>query len=221
MKNLKKTSLILTIFVAILISFLGVYLTDFSNKYYEAHEVYRVYLEGKSIGLINSKKDLEKLIDKEQEKIKLQYNAYKVYIPKGLEIQKETTYSNNIKNKRKLLIYNKIEIHKGINPSKNVCRKNTISTPLVSPPVLQSLDASVRRQGTVPSFLETDTLRASVSLDRPCLSLPSVSLQSITGSPSKRKPAFNGTFSYFDLERRDWRCFRVDTLVGLDRDYVV
>lgn len=40
-------------------------------------------------------------------------------------------------------------------------------------------------------------------------------------SPSKRKPAFNGTFSYFDLERRDWRCFRVDTLVELDRDYVV
>ena len=33
--------------------------------------------------------------------------------------------------------------------------------------------------------------------------------------------AFNGTFSYFDLVRRDWRCFRVDTLVELDRDYVV
>ena len=30
---MKKTSLIVTIFVAILISFLGVYLTDFSNKY--------------------------------------------------------------------------------------------------------------------------------------------------------------------------------------------
>ena len=40
-------------------------------------------------------------------------------------------------------------------------------------------------------------------------------------APSKRKSAFNGTFSYFDLERRDWRCFRVDTLVGLDRDYVI
>ena len=40
-------------------------------------------------------------------------------------------------------------------------------------------------------------------------------------TPSKRKPAFNGTFSYFDLVRRDWRCFRVDTLVELDRDYVV
>ena len=94
---MKKTSLILTILVAIVISFLGVKLNNFSNKYYEAHEVYRVYLEGKSIGLINSKKNLEKLIDKEQEKIKLQYNVDKVYIPKGLEIQKETTYSNNIK----------------------------------------------------------------------------------------------------------------------------
>lgn len=104
---MKKTSLILTIFVAILISFLGVCLTDFSNKYYEAHEVYRVYLEGKSIGLINSKKDLEKLIDKEQEKIKLQYNVDKVYIPKGLEIQKETTYSNNIKKEEE--IYNDIK----------------------------------------------------------------------------------------------------------------
>ena len=104
---MKKTSLILTIFVAILISFLGVYLTDFSNKYYEAHGVYRVYLEGKSIGLINSKKDLEKLIDKEQEKIKLQYNVDKVYIPKGLEIQKETTYSNNIKKEEE--IYNDIK----------------------------------------------------------------------------------------------------------------
>ena len=69
---MKKTSLILTILVAIVISFLGVKLNNFSNKYYEAHEVYRVYLEGKSIGLINSKKNLEKLIDKEQEKIKLQ-----------------------------------------------------------------------------------------------------------------------------------------------------
>ena len=42
-----------------------------------------------------------------------------------------------------------------------------------------------------------------------------------TMTPSRRKPAFNGTFSYFDLVRRDWRCFRVDTLVELDRDYVV
>lgn len=40
-------------------------------------------------------------------------------------------------------------------------------------------------------------------------------------APSRHKTAFNGTFSYFDLERQDWRCFRVDTFVELDRDYVV
>lgn len=40
-------------------------------------------------------------------------------------------------------------------------------------------------------------------------------------APSGRKSAFNGTFSCFDLVRRDWRCFRVDTLVELDRDYVI
>ena len=40
-------------------------------------------------------------------------------------------------------------------------------------------------------------------------------------APSRRRLAFNGTFSYFDLVRRDWRCFRVDTLVELDRDYVI
>lgn len=38
---------------------------------------------------------------------------------------------------------------------------------------------------------------------------------------SRKSGAFNGTFSYFDLVRRDWRCFRVDTLVGIDRDYVL
>ncbi len=32
---------------------------------------------------------------------------------------------------------------------------------------------------------------------------------------------FNGTFPYFDLVRRDWRCFRVDSLLEMDRDYVV
>lgn len=38
---------------------------------------------------------------------------------------------------------------------------------------------------------------------------------------SRHKATFNGTFSYFDLVRRDWRCFRVNTFVELDRDYVV
>ena len=97
---MKKLNFILVLLISLIVSFLCVHLTDFSNKYYEAREVYRVYIEGKSIGLINSKENLEKLIDNEQEKIKSEYNVNKVYIPNGLEIQKETTYSNNIKTEK-------------------------------------------------------------------------------------------------------------------------
>lgn len=99
---MKKLNFILVLLISLIVSFLYVHLTDFSNKYYEAREVYRVYIEGKSIGLINSKENLEKLIDNEQEKIKSEYNVNKVYIPNGLEIQKETTYSNNIKTEKEI-----------------------------------------------------------------------------------------------------------------------
>ena len=36
----------------------------------------------------------------------------------------------------------------------------------------------------------------------------------------KSKPAF-GTFSYFDIEREDWRCFRVDRLLEIRNDYTI
>lgn len=43
-----------------------------------------------------------------------------------------------------------------------------------------------------------------------------------TGS-STQKPqrAFNGTFPYFDIEKGEWRCFRVDKFVRIDKDYVL
>ena len=37
---------------------------------------------------------------------------------------------------------------------------------------------------------------------------------------TKTKPAF-GTFSYFDIERDDWRCFRVDRLLEIRNDYTI
>ena len=33
--------------------------------------------------------------------------------------------------------------------------------------------------------------------------------------------AFNGTFPYFDIEKGEWRCFRVDRFVMIDRDYTI
>ena len=69
--------------------------------------LYRVYIGGKSLGLIKSKSSLEKYIDKRQEKIKKKYNVSKVYVPDNLDIEKEITYSNNILSNEK--IYNKIK----------------------------------------------------------------------------------------------------------------
>ncbi len=37
----------------------------------------------------------------------------------------------------------------------------------------------------------------------------------------KPQRAFNGTFPYFDIEKGEWRCFRVDRFVKIDKDYVL
>lgn len=69
--------------------------------------VYHVYLKGKSIGLIESKEDLERYIDSEQESLKEKYNINKVYIPDELDIKKEITYKEDISSPEE--IYTKIK----------------------------------------------------------------------------------------------------------------
>ena len=59
--------------------------------------VYRVYLKGKSIGLISSKTSFENYIDKKQEEIKKKYGVDKVFIPTDLDIEKEITFDTRIK----------------------------------------------------------------------------------------------------------------------------
>lgn len=39
------------------------------------------------------------------------------------------------------------------------------------------------------------------------------------GSSQNTRPS--GTFSYFDIERQAWRCFKVDSLTGIDRGYTI
>jgi len=76
------------------------------KKTYDPQEVYRVYLDGESIGLIYSKDDLELYIDSEQENIKEKYGVDKVYIPNNLDIVKEITYNEKIEST--VAIYDKI-----------------------------------------------------------------------------------------------------------------
>lgn len=76
-------------------------------KIQEPQEVYRVYLDGKSMGLIYSKEELETFIDEEEEATKKQYNVEKVHIPNNLDIVKEITYNEKISSTEH--IYSKIQ----------------------------------------------------------------------------------------------------------------
>ena len=86
---------ILAVFLALIISFALVFVT---NKEYQGKEpipCYRVYLEGKSIGLITSKDELDDYINRQQERLKEKYKVDKVYIPNDIDVVKDVTYDNN------------------------------------------------------------------------------------------------------------------------------
>ena len=55
---------------------------------------YRVYLEGKAIGLIESRDELNEYINKQQEKLKDKYHVDTIYIPNNIDIVKEITYED-------------------------------------------------------------------------------------------------------------------------------
>lgn len=86
---------IFAIIISCIISIIVLLYTP-STKALEAQEVYRVYLAGKSIGLIKDKESLEHYIDNEQEALKKQYNVDKVHAPENLKIVKDITYDEKI-----------------------------------------------------------------------------------------------------------------------------
>lgn len=99
-----------TIFLTILafaISAIAVILSSTSNVYYGAQNVYRVYLNGESLGIIKTKEQLDKYINEKQDQLKAQYNVQTVYAPRGLEIKKEVTYNTKLSTTEQ--IYEQIE----------------------------------------------------------------------------------------------------------------
>ncbi len=93
--------------VLILILIMFIFITGFTNISSKPQTVYRVYLQGKSLGIIKSKQSFEDYIDKEQETIKKKYKVDKVYVPADLDIIKEITFENQIKSNQE--IYNVIK----------------------------------------------------------------------------------------------------------------
>lgn len=99
-KKLKITT-ILTVVLAL------IFTVGFSFKLVTPKTVYRVYLKGKSLGIIESKKELEEYINEQQQDIKKKYGVDKVYAPEDLDIVKEITFNNDVSNVKK--IYKEIE----------------------------------------------------------------------------------------------------------------
>lgn len=94
--------------IAIITLVLSVFLTvGFSFKIKAPKTVYRVYLKGKSLGIIKSKQALEDYIDEKQQEIKEEYNVDKVYVPEDIDIVKEITFNEDTTSVKK--IYEKIE----------------------------------------------------------------------------------------------------------------
>lgn len=83
--------------VSVLVALLIMLFVNFANKYQlSPKEVYKVYLDGKVIGNINDKQELEDYINDEQKDLKEEYGVDKVYIPSGVDIQKCTTYEKEV-----------------------------------------------------------------------------------------------------------------------------
>lgn len=93
----------ITILISIIVFFFGVRTKLEGNP----NSIYKVYLNGESIGLIENKQELLDLIDQEQIEIKNKYKVDKVYPPSGLDIQDVVTYDNDISSA--INVYEKIK----------------------------------------------------------------------------------------------------------------
>jgi len=67
---------------------------------------YQVYLDGKMVGVINSKRELEKYINDKNKEYKEKLGVDTIYSPNGLDIEKILTYSGNVDSTKE--IYEKI-----------------------------------------------------------------------------------------------------------------
>ena len=88
----KSLALIITILVIIISIFLGFNY----NKRYSPNIYYKIYIDDKYLGTIDSINDLYDYIDNEQSKVKEEYNVNKVSVPENFHYQKVVTYDNEL-----------------------------------------------------------------------------------------------------------------------------
>ena len=95
-------------FLIVAIVTVGLFVLSFSEKNYgKANGVYKVYLNGEKIGLLNDKDDLYDLINEKQQEIKDKYGVTNVYPPNGFSIVKSYAYDEQVNDVDE--IYHQIE----------------------------------------------------------------------------------------------------------------
>lgn len=87
---------IIKYFTIFIISIIIIYLQFNYKTSAKPNMYYQVYLNGETIGVINSKEQLEKYIDKKNEQYKEKFKTKNVYAPNSLEIKKIETYNSKI-----------------------------------------------------------------------------------------------------------------------------
>lgn len=93
--NKKKNKMSLKVLIVVILSISSIFLIGTKlNINKTPNEMYAVYLEGKKIGTVKSEEEFNNYINKQEEKLKKQYNVDKIHTPKGVEIKKLITYSN-------------------------------------------------------------------------------------------------------------------------------
>ena len=97
MNNMKIFKKGLLYLVSICLAAILTLFVNFADRYQiSPKEVYKVYLDGKVIGNIADKQELEDYINEEQKEIKQEYSVDKVYVPSGVSIQNVTTYEKEV-----------------------------------------------------------------------------------------------------------------------------
>lgn len=105
MKKERFMCIVLTIFLSIFCIIPIFEFKNYSNQ--KPKDLYRVYLNGKSIGVIESKKKLENYINDEQKELREKYNVDTVYTPESLYISEYKSYSSSIMSEKDM--YNIIQ----------------------------------------------------------------------------------------------------------------
>lgn len=136
-------------------------------------QLYRVYLAGNSIGVIESKQELEEYIDTKQQQLKEKYNVSKVYAPNSLDIVKEITYNEKVSTIAE--VYNKIETIMGessftidgykikINGVEKVTEEGTIKTDDLTIYVLDKDIFTNSVSKTISAFIDSDSYNSYIN----------------------------------------------------------